>query len=129
MNWFNKLFSNKEIKLEAKVKELEEKLEEKSKPTAKEEATKKGEPYVNILEMEISKGSTGLGSFELDWNSYFIAYLREHGYEGRTDELIIDRWFTDVCRNVVLETYEQHAANNTDYVTRKKLDDGRTEIG
>lgn len=82
----------------------------KKDPTAKEIATEKGEPYVNIIQMEISKDEPGIGSFELDWNEHFITYLRGHGYPGKRPEDVVDMWFQDVCRNIVLETFEQYEA-------------------
>ena len=36
---------------------------------------------------------------------------------------MVDRWFQDVCRQVVLETYEKDEA----MVTRNDLGDGKTE--
>jgi predicted ATP-dependent Lon-type protease len=66
------------------------------------------------------------GSFELDWNEFFVAKLVKSGYTGRDDNQIIDQWFQDVCRHVVLETYEQYEANNPK-VRRKDMDNGRAE--
>jgi len=97
----------------------------------KAEATKRNEPYVNILSIDLDPENVGQGAFELDWNDQFITKLLRAGYQGKTDADIVDRWFQDVCRNVVLETFEQYEANNPRPVTgvqRKKLDDGRTEV-
>ena len=33
------------------------------------------------------------GSFELDWNDIFVARLIKAGYQGRTDQDIVDNWF------------------------------------
>jgi len=117
MGFWSKLFSKKE------------ETTEDAETVKKRIATANGEPYINVIQLEVDKGTPGIGSFELDWNVYFISYLREHGYEGKTDEQIVDRWFTDLCRNVVLETYEQYEANNPSYVTKRNLGGGRTEIG
>ena len=97
----------------------------------KTEATKKGEPWVNIISVELDPENIGNGAFELDWNEFFIAKLIRSGYAGKTDADIVDRWFQDVCRNVVLETFEQYEANNprpTSGIQRKDLGDGRTEV-
>jgi hypothetical protein len=97
----------------------------------KTEATKKGEPWVNIISVDLDPENIGNGSFELDWNEFFIAKLLRSGYAGKTDADIVDRWFQDVCRNVVLETFEQYEANNPRPVSgiqRKDLGDGRTEV-
>jgi len=46
-----------------------------------------------------------------------------------TDADIVDRWFTAVCRNVVLETWEQEQAMNPSRIIRTKdIGDGRSEV-
>lgn len=104
------------------------------KKSAKDIATEKGEPYVNILSMDIDPEDMQNGSFELDWNELFIARLVKAGYmmnPNDTDADIVDRWFTAVCRNVVLETYEQYEAMNPErdrVVKTRNIGDGRTEV-
>lgn len=105
---------------------------EKSK---KEIATERGDPYVDILSMELDENNMGIGSFELDWNDKFVANLVRAGYqknEKDTDADIVDRWFTDICRNVVLETWEQYEAM-TDVadgrvIKSRNIGDGRSEV-
>lgn len=94
--------------------------------TAKEIATAKAEPYVNIDSVSIDPANPGQGAFELDWNEFFVAKLVKAGYVGKTDEQIVDQWFQDVCRNVVLETYEQYEANNPMRVQKEDLGSGRS---
>jgi len=99
--------------------------------TAKEIATEKGEAYVNIISMEIDPNDMQNGSFELDWNDKFVADLVRHGYQmdpRDTDADIVDRWFTAVCRNVVLETYEQYEAMNNRVVKSRDVGDGFSEV-
>lgn len=94
-------------------------------------ATAKGQPWVNILSVELDPENIGQGAFELDWNEFFVAKLVRAGYKGKDDAQIVDQWFQDVCRNVVLETYEQYEANNPRPVTgvqRRDMGDGRTEV-
>jgi hypothetical protein len=106
------------------------------KPKAKslkELATEKGEPYVNILSMELDPANMDQGAFELDWNEKFVANLVRAGYQMSPkddDADIVDRWFTAVCRNVVLETYEQYEAMNTQnrVVKSRDIGDGRSEV-
>lgn len=130
MSLFEKIFKSKAaVELDETKVKLKEKEDELEKINKKEQATKNGEPYINVIEIDVSKDRPGIGSIELDWNIYFVEFLKKHGYEGRDDEQIIDRWFTDLCKNVVLETYEQYEANNPSYVTKRKIDDNRTEIG
>ena len=104
------------------------------KKSAKEIATEKGEPYVAILAMDVDPENIGQGAFELDWNEKFIADLVRHGYMMNpkdTDADMVDRWFTNVCRNVVLETYEQDQAMNPErdrLIKSRNIGDGRSEV-
>jgi hypothetical protein len=106
----------------------------KSEKTAKELATEKGEPYVTILSMEVDPANMQNGAFELDWNDKFVANLVRAGYQMSprdTDSDIVDRWFTAVCRNVVLETYEQYQAMDPErdrVVKSRNIGDGRREV-
>ena len=52
--------------------------------------------------------------------------LMRFGYQGKTDADLVDQWFTDVCRNVVLETFEQAKAD-LHPVKSNDLGDGRRE--
>jgi hypothetical protein len=106
--------------------------------TAKEKATLAGEPYVNILSMEVDPDNINAGSFELDWNEKFILNLSRVGYQMKENDKesdIIDRWFQSVCRNVALEVYEQAQADPENRDARdlrkmntKDLGNGRTEV-
>lgn len=92
----------------------------------KEEATRKHEPYIAIINMDVDYDHLDGGSFEFEWNEVFIARLLKAGYQGKTDADLIDQWFNNVCRHVVLETYEQDEAD-LHPVKSKKLDGGRRE--
>lgn len=108
-----------------------ERKPKETKKTPKELATEKGEPWVNILSVELDPENIGNGAFELDWNEFFVAKLVRSGYKGKDDAQIVDQWFQDVCRNVVLETFEQYEANNprpASGVQRRDLGGGRSEI-
>jgi hypothetical protein len=122
-----------------KKKNSEVKVETTPKPkkiekTEKEIATEKGEPWVNIVSIEIDPNDIQNGAFELDWNDKFVANLVRAGYQMNakdTDADIVDRWFTAVCRNVVLETFEQYEAMKPErdrVVKSRDLGDGRSEV-
>jgi hypothetical protein len=100
--------------------------------TPKEIATKKKEPYVAVINVELEEDNPGNGAFELDWNEYFVAKLVKAGYVGKDDQQIVERWFQDICRNVVMENFEQWEANQPleDRLTlnRRDLGNGRTEV-
>ena len=106
----------------------------KAEKTAKELATEKGDPYVTILSMEVDPTNMQNGAFELDWNDKFVANLVRAGYQMNpkdTDSDIVDRWFTAVCRNIVLETYEQYRAMDPErdrVVKSRNIGDGRSEV-
>lgn len=63
------------------------------------------EPWVAIIKegLDITAGPNGF-YFEFDWNENWIDMLRAHGYEGTTDEELMEKWFTDVCRNEVVQS-------------------------
>ena len=101
--------------------------------TAKQLATEAAEPWVQVLQIEVDPNNLHQGSFELDWNEIFIARLVKAGYMKKptdTDAEIVDRWFQNVCRHVVMETWEQDQAmkNSGIYVRTKDLGDGRSEV-
>ena len=100
--------------------------------SAKDLATERGEPYVAMLSMEVDPENLHQGSFELDWNEKFVVNLVRAGYQMRPDDSdndIVDRWFQAVCRNVVLETWEQEQAMNPNRVVKTRdIGDGRSEV-
>jgi hypothetical protein len=104
------------------------------KKTAKEIATDAKEPYVSILSMEVDPDNLHQGSFELDWNDIFVARLVKAGYMMKkedTDAEIVDRWFQNVCRHVVMETWEQQQAMNPQqarFTQSRDLGGGRREV-
>jgi hypothetical protein len=106
--------------------------------TLKEKATQAGEPYINILSMDIDPDDINTGAFELDWNEKFIMNLIRAGYKQKdtdTDTVLVDRWFQNICRNIALEVYEQQQADPTNrphrdsrMVNTKDLGNGKTEV-
>ncbi len=103
--------------------------------TEKELATERGEPYVTIVRLEIDPSNLHQGAFELDWNDKFVANLVRAGYQIKandTDADIVDRWFQNVCRHVVMETWEQEQALaksfSGQYIRERDAGDGRKEI-
>ena len=102
---------------------------QKTKKTPKEIATDVGEPWVEVIGISIDKDNPGAGSFELDWNDKFVANLIRAGYQGKTDQDLVDNWFRSVCQNVVMENYEQEMADPEKRASnRKDLGNGRTEV-
>ena len=79
--------------------------EELAKLSPKERATRKKEPWVGVLNTHINKENVRNGFFELDWNEQFVLKLKQEGYgeDGDKDEEIVDRWFRELCANVVID--------------------------
>jgi len=101
--------------------------------TAKELADERGEPYINVVSMELDPNNLHQGAFELDWNDKFVANLVRAGYQMKPDDTdadIVDRWFQNVCRHVVMETWEQEEAMRKSgiYVKTTDLGNGRKEV-
>lgn len=132
------LFSKKEVVEEPKPKKVAKPAKAKEpvkELTAKEKATQEGEPYINIVRLEVDHNDIHNGAFELDWNDKFIINLIRAGYKQKdsdTDTIIVDRWFQNVCRNIALEMYEQQQADpmNRDLrpIQTRDLGNGRTEV-
>jgi hypothetical protein len=102
---------------------------QKSKKTPKELATERDEPWVEVISMDIDKDNPGNGAFELDWNDKFLSNLMRAGYQGKTDQDIVDNWFKAVCRNVIQENFEQEQADPDNRPSnRRDLGNGRTEV-
>ena len=98
--------------------------------TDKELATERGDPWVSVLGMDVDYDNLAQGAFTLDWNDKFVANLIRAGYRGKTDADIVDQWFQNVCRHVVMETWEQEQAmkNSGIYVQSRDLGNGRSEV-
>lgn len=108
---------------------------ESPKKSEKDLATERGEPWVSIVKMDVDAENLHQGAFELDWNSIFVTRLVKAGYmlkKEDTDAEIVDRWFQNVCRHVVMETWEQEQAMNPNvgqrFTQSRDLGNGRKEI-
>jgi hypothetical protein len=79
--------------------------EELSKLSEKDRATRRKEPWVGVLNTHVNKDNVRNGFFELDWNDHFVLKLKQEGYgeDGDKDEEIVDRWFRELCANVVVD--------------------------
>jgi hypothetical protein len=72
----------------------------------KQLATLKGEPWVNVVNMDFTKKSSLEGSFELDWNEPFVEKLKSEGYSGPSPDNIVNQWFMELCRNIAMEEFD-----------------------
>ena len=101
--------------------------------TEKELATERGEPWIQVLRIDVDPENLHQGAFELDWNEIFVARLVNAGYMIKredTDAEIVDRWFQNVCRHVVMETWEQEQAIKQSgiYVQSRDIGGGRSAV-
>ena len=118
-------------KLKKLMGKKEDPKKNKKKLSDKELADKNKEPYITVLSMEIDPDNPSDGAFELDWNDIFVARLMKAGYQGKTDNDIVDNWFQSVCRNVVMENFEQEQADpeiRQAQTNRRDLGNARSEI-
>ncbi len=91
-----------EIEANAQRAKEEEAL---AKLSPKDRANRRKEPWVSVLDTHVNKDNVRNGFFELDWNEYFVLQLKQDGYgaDGDKDEEIVDRWFRELCANVVVD--------------------------
>jgi hypothetical protein len=121
--WIEKLFGIDKIRAEAErsigiaaqasetakaateAAERATEAEAQAKLSPKERATRKKEPWVGVIETHVNKDNVRNGFFELDWNDHFVLKLKQEGYgeDGDKEEEIIDRWFRELCANVVVD--------------------------
>jgi hypothetical protein len=62
-----------------------------------------------------------------------VSNLIRAGYKIKEDDAdtdIVDRWFQNVCRHIVMETWEQEEAINKSgiWVRSTDIGDGRSEV-
>lgn len=95
----------------------------------KEVAIVNDEPWVHVLTLKPDSTQPNQGELELDWNDKFVEDLREAGYEGISDEQVVDLWLADLCRNIAMEQFS--GVGNFDeqvgdgFINRSKGDDGK----
>ena len=99
-----------------------------AKLTPKERATEAKEPWVEVLDTHVNKDNVRNGFFELDWNEYFVLQLRSNGYQGESDEAIVDQWFQDLCRNIGAESGIDMERRGSGYVNVNNLGNGKSEV-
>jgi hypothetical protein len=89
---------------EKNLKEIAQE-QELAKLSPKERANRRKEPWVGVLNTHVNKDNIRNGFFELDWNDLFVLKLKQEGYgaDGDKDEEIVDRWFRELCANVVVD--------------------------
>lgn len=97
--------ANERLSSSEEAQKKAQEQEELAKMTPKDRATAKKEPWVGVLNTHVNKDSVRNGFFELDWNEHFVLKLKQEGFgfDGDKDEEIVDRWFRELCANVVVD--------------------------
>ncbi len=97
------------------------------KKTVKGSKSKKSqEPIVKVLNLNVNPENPRNGFFELDWNDEFVNMLQQSGYQGQSEEEIVDRWFQTLCRTIGNE--QGIDVTGSGYVQINRRDDGKTEV-
>jgi len=99
MKLFENIFGKKNKEKISDSKETVKILLEKQKA----DATKKGKPWVSVIDMHVDPGNMKNGFFELDWNNEFIECLIDAGYKGESSEEIVDHWFKAIIKEITEE--------------------------
>jgi|TARA_B110000977_G_C10891625_1_gene421676 hypothetical protein len=112
-----------------KARVEQDSLEVLQKKDPKAYATKKKQPWVNVLDMQVNKDNIRNGFFELDWNKYFIKDLIRNGYgeEADPEEEIVDRWFRDIVYNM-LDEEGMDTSRGAGYINVVPIAKGKSEV-
>jgi len=141
-DWFKKITGIAKLEADKARLEQEKKVaegealkakeaEELAKLTPKERATRKGEPWVSVLDTHVNKDNIRNGFFELDWNELFVLQLKQEGYgfDGDADEEIVDRWFRDIVRNMLADDgVAEPERVNAGFINVTPLSKGKSEV-
>ncbi len=106
-------------KLKEKLTKLLKKKEESQ--IEKDAATKRGEPWIKVVKVEVDPANPTEGHFELDWNDHFVTMLVNAGYNGPTADAIVDQWFNDLCNGIARSVIEEDKfVADADYLPKKR---------
>ena len=101
------------------------KVKKTVKKSAKKE-TKSEEPMVKVIQVNVNPDNPKNGFFELDWNDEFVNMLKQNGYQGNSQEEIVDRWFQSLCRTIGNEQGLGDVASG--YIQINRREDGKSEV-
>ena len=119
-----------EKRLAQEAAALEEKeMEQLKVRDPKEYATRRKEPWINVLDVKVNEDNVRNGFFELDWNKYFIQQLLQAGYgeEADPEEEVVDRWFRDIVYNMLAEE-GLDTDRGAGYINVVPIDKGKSEV-
>ena len=137
--FFKKLFGIDKLEAEAKAAMLLKTTAESEAAEAvaaarfarmspKEIATEKKEPYVTVTDTKVNPENPRNGFFELDWNEYFVLQLKAAGFYGDSDEQVVDRWFSELCKHVGADEGVPMDRRGGGYINVNNLGNGKKEV-
>ena len=110
------------------VKELtSEEVRRSALEDEKNQATEANEPWVAVLDTQVNPDNIKNGFFELDWNNEFIEQLLDAGYQGESNEQIVDQWFQTLIRQMLGEE-GQDPTTPAGYINVVPIDKGKSEV-
>lgn len=103
--------------------------EEIARMSPKERATKRQEPWINVLDVKVNRENIRNGFFELDWNDYFIKDLILNGYgtESDPEEEVVDRWFRDIVYQMLAQE-GLDTSRGAGYISVVPLEKGKSQV-
>jgi subtilisin family serine protease len=129
-NWFNKILNNTGITKKIDEPVVEPSAEDVRRAALEAEkvaATKAGQPWVAVLDTQVNKDNIRNGFFELDWNNEFIEELLDAGYQGESNEQIVDQWFRTIVSQMLQEE-GQDPKTEAGYINVVPIDKGKSEV-
>lgn len=112
----------------SELKKLKEE-EEAARLGPKERATAQSIPYVAVLDTHVNPDDIKNGFFDLDWNEFFIKELINNGYgtDADPEEEIVDRWFRDLCGEI-LDSEGIQGTRYGGYINTTSLGGGKASV-
>ncbi len=83
--------------------EAEKKLEAANK-VEREKKMASLEPWIEVVSDHYDHEQQQV-AIKLDWNPAFIKMLRQHGFTGRDEQELVDRWFKSVSDSIASEIH------------------------
>lgn len=105
-------FENKKLDYDLEQKNIEDFEYNKQKAKVNKQ------PWVDVKNVSVNEEDPKQGFMELDWNEDFVKMLQDNGYKGKSDEDIVNKWFNDICRTVLLQE-----AADMDFGLEGQIDD------
>ena len=113
--------------IEEEKEKTQEEIRREALQKEKEEANKKKQPWVAVLDTQVNPNNIRNGFFELDWNNEFIEQLLDAGYQGESNEEIVDAWF----RTIVVQMLEDEGLDTQremGYINVIPIDKGKSSV-